>query len=132
MLEKASRRVVPSVLVVILAVVLFDIVSAPARTPQPSFDGQWSVVIITDSGPCDRAYRYGVRIAGGRISYRGEAGVTVAGQVDGKGKVSVTVRSGSSSAEGSGQLADSTGEGMWQGASTSDRCSGRWQAERRE
>ena len=31
---------------------------AMARTP---FDGAWSVLIVTDRGTCDRAYRYALR-----------------------------------------------------------------------
>jgi hypothetical protein len=38
---------------------------ARART---GFDGIWSVMIITDNGACDRAYRYPLRIANGRTS----------------------------------------------------------------
>jgi hypothetical protein len=37
--------------------------SARART---SFDGNWSVLIVTDAGQCDRAYRYGLVIRDGR------------------------------------------------------------------
>ena len=37
---------------------------SPARAA--NFDGTWSVLIITQSGDCDRAYRYPVRIANGR------------------------------------------------------------------
>jgi len=94
------------------------------------FDGPWSVVIITDQGTCDRAYRYGLRIEGGRVHYAGESGVQVSGQVDAKGRVSVMVRNGGSSAQGSGQLTESGGEGRWQGSSQSSNCSGRWEAER--
>ena len=30
---------------------------AAARTP---YDGNWSVLIVTNTGPCDRGYRYGL------------------------------------------------------------------------
>ena len=39
-------------------------VSVPNR-----YDGAWSIEVITQDGPCDRAYRYGVRIAKGEASY---------------------------------------------------------------
>jgi hypothetical protein len=103
-----------------------------ARANVDRFDGAWSVVIITESGTCDRAYRYGLRIEGGRVSYAGESGVSVSGQVDAKGRVSVAVRSGDSMAQGSGLLSESSGGGSWQGRSQSSSCSGRWQAERGE
>ena len=103
----------------------------PAAAPSLNFDGRWSVVIITDAGSCDRAYRYGLRISGGRIYYAGDSAVVVSGQVDPKGNVVVNLRYGQSTANGSGFLTDSGGEGRWQGASTSSGCSGRWEAERR-
>jgi hypothetical protein len=103
----------------------------PTAAPSLSFDGRWSVVIVTDSGSCDRAYRYGLRIAGGRIYYDGDSAVVMNGQVDPKGNVVVSLRYGQSTANGSGQLTESGGEGRWQGASTSSGCSGRWEAERR-
>ena len=52
--------------------------SALART---AFDGNWSVLIVTDAGQCDRAYRYGLVIRDGRVLYEGEAAVNVAGNV---------------------------------------------------
>jgi hypothetical protein len=103
----------------------------PRPAPAISFDGRWSVVIITDAGSCDRAYRYGVRISGGRISYEGDSAAVINGQVDARGNVVVNLRYGQSSASGSGHLTESDGEGRWQGASTDSSCSGRWEAERR-
>jgi hypothetical protein len=131
------RRIILSILVVSILGVLATTLSAAARAPQArpaqtSFDGRWSVVIITDAGTCDRAYRYGLRIAGGRIYYSGEAGVVLSGQVDARGNVVVSLRYGGSTAQGSGTLTESDGEGRWQGASATSRCSGRWEAERRD
>jgi len=126
-----------------MALVLATTLAASAKTPkakappQPrpapavNYDGRWSVVIITDSGSCDRAYRYGVRISGGRLYYQGDSAAVINGQVDARGNVVVNLRYGQSSANGSGHLTESDGEGRWQGASTSASCSGRWEAERR-
>ena len=50
---------------------------APART---SYDGSWSVLIVTSKGDCDRAYRYGITISNGIISYGGGA-VNLSGRV---------------------------------------------------
>ena len=41
---------------------------APARD-QAVFNGTWSVLIITESGPCDRAYPYPLRVSTGKVSY---------------------------------------------------------------
>jgi hypothetical protein len=35
-------------------------------------DGRWSVLTITEKGTCDRAYRYELRIANGKVSYAGD------------------------------------------------------------
>jgi hypothetical protein len=118
---------------VVLSIALILITAVPGRAAKATvdrFDGPWSVVIVTEQGNCDRAYRYGLRIEGGKVRYEGSADVTVSGTVDAGGRVTVDVRSGGSSAHGSGQLDDSTGSGSWQGASANSRCSGNWEAER--
>jgi hypothetical protein len=96
-----------------------------------SFDGNWSVVIITESGSCDAAYRYRLRIQNGVVHYDGEADVNVSGKVDPNGAVRVTVARGQQHADGAGRLNGDAGAGTWSGASTADRCQGRWEAERR-
>jgi hypothetical protein len=103
----------------------------PKAAPSTNFDGRWSVIIVTDQGSCDRAYRYGLRISGGRIHYEGDSAAVVNGQVDARGNVVVSLRYGGSIASGSGRLTDTDGEGRWQGASASSNCAGHWEAERR-
>ena len=103
--------------------------AVPAKAQR--FDGNWSVLIITQSGDCDRAYRYGVRIQGGQVRYAGDASVSFSGTVSNDGRVSVTVRAGNQSASGSGRLSGNSGGGSWSGSSPSNRCSGTWEAERR-
>lgn len=102
--------------------------TAQARTP---YDGFWSVLIITERGTCDRAYRYPVRIINGRVTYAGEAAFNIFGRVRSNGVVSVTVSRGDSRASGSGRLTRGFGRGVWRGASSTDACAGVWQAERR-
>ena len=98
---------------------------------QANFDGSWSVLIITETGECDRAYRYGIRIERGQIVYSGEAGIAFTGRVESNGQVAATVRRGEQSATGSGRLAGSSGAGTWKGQSSTGACGGRWEAERR-
>jgi hypothetical protein len=101
-------------------------------TPAASnFDGNWSVLIITENGDCDRAYRYPVRVVNGQLRYEGEAGVTISGRVDGSGRISATVSRGEQSANGSGRLSPSSGSGTWKGKSSTTACAGRWEAEKR-
>src|SRR5437016_1629808 len=101
---------------------------AAART---NYDGNWSVLIVTDSGPCDRGYRYGLAIRNGRVFYQGSAAVNVDGQVSPNGRVQVRVWAGSQSASGAGRLSSNFGSGTWRGAGSSSSCAGSWTAERR-
>jgi hypothetical protein len=101
---------------------------AAART---AFDGQWSVLIVTNTGPCDRAYRYGLAIQDGAVIYQGSAAVNVAGRVANNGLVRVRVWSGQQGASGSGRLSRRDGNGTWQGTGSMGTCSGVWTAERR-
>jgi hypothetical protein len=96
-----------------------------------NFDGPWSVVVVTDYGSCDRAYRYGVQIVNGQVFYRGNAGVNIFGRVTPRGQVSVQVQQGNQQATGTGQLTEDSGGGRWSGASPERQCGGHWIAERR-
>jgi hypothetical protein len=105
--------------------------SQPARTqPDPlQFDGRWSVSVITNSGACDRGYRYRLDIRNGQISYDNPA-VQVSGQVTPRGQVQVVVRAGGQQAVGFGRMSPDYGEGSWNGQSGAGQCSGVWQAQR--
>src|SRR5947209_16371182 len=102
--------------------------SAPASA-RTSFDGDWSVLIVTQKGTCDRAYRYPVRISNGSVGYAGQSSFNVSGNVGSGGSVTVTVSHGSQSARGSGHLSAAGGSGQW--VAGSGECSGTWTAERR-
>jgi len=104
--------------------------SVPAAFARGPYDGTWSVLIVTDSGTCDRGYRYALRIADGKISYD-DPSFDVSGHVDARGKVSVGVRYGQQYANGSGQLSGDYGDGRWSGRSPTSQCSGHWEAQRR-
>jgi hypothetical protein len=102
--------------------------SAPA-TAKSNFDGQWSVLIVTQKGTCDRAYRYPVKIDNGSVGYAGTASFTVSGKVGDNGAVTVLVARGNQSAKGQGRLSGRDGSGVW--TAGSGDCSGTWTAERR-
>ena len=97
-----------------------------------SFDGPWSVMIVTDYGQCDRVYRFGVQISDGRVSYEGGMGADVYGRVNPRGQVSVQVRQGDHGASGTGRLTQVSGGGRWSGSSFNQQCGGHWIAQRRE
>jgi len=101
---------------------------AAART---NYDGNWSVLIVTERGTCDRGYRYGVSIRNGRVFYEGSAAVNVDGRVSPNGAVRVRVWAGSQSASGRGRLSSRYGSGTWRGAGSASSCAGSWSAERR-
>ena len=99
-----------------------------ARTP---YDGLWSVLIVTESGDCDRGYRYPVAIVNGTVRHapEGDQSFDIAGRVGAGGQVNVSVRRGEQYAQGSGRLSASSGTGRWR--SPSNGCAGHWEAERR-
>jgi hypothetical protein len=105
--------------------------TAPTAGAATPFDGAWSVLIVTQQGECDRAYRYPIRIQNGVVTYGGEASFNVSGRVTGGGAVKVSVSRGSARADGSGRMSGSSGSGSWKGSSSTASCSGTWTAERR-
>ncbi|KMO28053.1 large exoprotein involved in heme utilization or adhesion [Methylobacterium variabile] len=94
------------------------------------FDGTWSVEVITESGSCDRAYRYGVIIENGQARYAGGSDFTVSGRVQPSGAVRATISRGDAAAQVVGRLGAGAGNGSWT-TSGSTSCKGRWNAERR-
>lgn len=103
--------------------------SAPISASKATFDGQWSVLIVTEKGTCDRAYRYPIKIQNGTVDYAGSASFNVSGQVGANGAVVVTVSRGNQSAKGTGSMSGTDGAGTW--VAGSGECSGSWTAERR-
>ena len=93
----------------------------------PAYDGTWSLLVVTEKGTCDVAYRYPIRIANGTLVNAGDAAFTVSGKVAQTGAITVTVSAGGKSATGFGRLAGTIGTGSWSGGA----CSGSWTAERR-
>jgi len=113
----------------LLALVCVATVPTPSSA-RTAFDGAWSVLIVTQRGACDRAYRYGVQIVDGNLVYDGGV-VSMTGRVNASGAVRVNVSAGGASASGSGRMTRTNARGNWSGSSGSDACSGYWEAERR-
>lgn len=111
---------------------LFALLAVPCVTPalaaQP-FDGQWSVEVITEKGTCDRAYRWDLTIANGRVSTPPNMPAGATGVVSPKGAVSVNFSRGNDRMSASGSASGKWATGNW--SSQSLGCSGRWRAERR-
>jgi len=96
-----------------------------------SFDGAWSVVVVTRAGNCTPSVRLPVAITNGSVTGGGDSQASVAGRVAPTGAVRVTVQSGGSSASGSGHLGTTSGSGVWRGQGSKGLCQGTWHAERR-
>lgn len=120
----------------IVATVAGTILAAGVGLPQPAaaaaqHDGPWTVLVITEKGACDQAYRYNLKISGGRIAYDGDSAAKVDGTVAANGAVRVNISLGEKNANGTGRLTGNNGSGRWQGVGGNDSCGGRWEAERR-
>ena len=100
-----------------------------AALAQSTFDGKWSVLIVTEHGNCDRAYRYPLLIQNGNVLYGGKKNFNVSGQVQPSGAVVVSVTQGNAGAVGTGRLNGKYGSGKWE--APQGGCSGRWQADKR-
>jgi hypothetical protein len=99
----------------LFATLLFGLSSGHRAFAATEHDGNWTVLIITEKGDCDRGYRYAVAVANGQVSYRGDAaGINMSGSVTPAGVVKVSIRLGDKGAGANGAS-----------------CAGRWEAERR-
>ncbi len=114
-----------------LVVALASVAVVGPALARTAYDGDWSVVIVTEGGACDVSYRFGVQVAHGKVINDGGGVAAVEGQVAPTGVVKVIVRAGSEWARGFGRLGKNHGSGVWRGQGTSGTCSGRWLAERR-
>jgi hypothetical protein len=113
-----------------VAAVALAATAVPEAVAATPYDGYWSVVIVTQRGACEPAYRSAVSIANGYV--RGNDGIAnIYGRVSRSGRVNVVVTSGTQSARGSGRLGRGTGAGVWSGRGSAGYCSGRWSAQRR-
>jgi hypothetical protein len=125
------RRIVPGLLGFGLLLLGPALVLPPQAAHAAVFDGHWSVLIVTESGTCDRGYRYGVRVADGRVAYDGDADFTIEGVVAANGAVKVSIMRGGQNANGTGRLSADAGAGTWHGHGPGGECAGTWQAVRR-
>jgi hypothetical protein len=129
---EAAMTLISRAIPALAAAAILTASAVPASAPafaKSNYDGQWSVLIVTQKGTCDRAYRYPVKIDNGTVGYAGQASFNVSGKVGSNGAVTVTVSRGNQSATGTGRMSGTDGSGIWTAAS--GECSGTWTAERR-
>jgi hypothetical protein len=95
-----------------------------------AYDGLWTVLIRTNSGPCDPSYRYPARIIGGQLLHADrDLSYRISGNVVSSGAIAVTVSKGLASAVGYGRLRGGSGRGRW--TAGGNTCTGIWTAMRR-
>lgn len=104
--------------------------AAPA-TGTRSFDGPWSVTLVTESGLCESTSSHTLAVKRGAVSLvpaPGQRPLTLSGQVSRGGGVDVVIASGSARAQVGGRLNQASGGGSWTLPLLG--CSGRWTASR--
>lgn len=99
-------------------------------TPAPAagtFDGAWSVEVITRQGSCE-VYKWRIAVTDGKITDVEDDLARASGGIDTRGRVAVTLTRGAESLIATGSLAGRSGAGKWK--SPSKGCSGDWRAVR--
>ena len=105
--------------------------AAPGANAGSRFDGRWSAVLRTQSGPCQPAYRGAVEVVNGVLVIAGiAAGNGLSGRVSPNGSVRATGYTGSNYGVASGRLSGNSGGGTWRARMESGSCSGVWTAQR--
>ena len=103
----------------------------PGANARSRFDGRWSAVLRTQSGPCQPAYRGAVEVANGVMVVAGiTAGNGLSGRVSPNGSVRATGYMGSNYGVASGRLSGNSGGGTWRARMENGSCSGVWTARR--
>jgi hypothetical protein len=118
-------------LVLATAFMVLTIAGGPTAAFADGYDGNWTVLVITERGTCDRNYSYDVSVSHGKIHYPSYTSVSLYGTVSLQGAVMVSIRHHDDIATGSGRLMARTGNGGWRGAGKNGSCSGHWKANRR-
>ena len=120
---------VPSVLALASGLSLAALLSVRAADAG-SYDGTWTVELVTESGFCDGSHSYSVAVRAGQVRLLSASDETtrMSGRVGPDGTVGLNVSQGSASGSVLGRLQARSGSGTWK---VSAICSGRWAASRR-
>lgn len=125
MIGHAARSIM-----LITTFVALGIVATPSANAQGKFDGRWSAVVVTKSGPCQRAYRGAVYVSNGGVQVEGTYNALY-GRVSPNGSVTATGSMGENYGAAWGRLSGNSGGGRWRVHMQSGNCSGVWTAQRR-
>lgn len=106
--------------------------SAHATDAKPvlptTYDGIYSINVITEDGPCDKAYQGSVTITDGQVTAISQPMATASGLVEDDGTISLTFRQNEQVAHVGGKIRGRHGSGAW--SSPTAQCGGIWRAER--
>ena len=106
------------------------IASIPSANAANKFDGMWSAVFRTTSGPCQPAYRGAVQVVNGVVQIASTGG-SLSGRVSANGAVSATGYMGANMGVASGRVSANSGNGTWRARMEGGNCAGVWTAQRR-
>jgi hypothetical protein len=106
------------------------IVAMPGANAASKFDGTWTAVFRTRSGPCQPAYRGAVQVVDGVMEVGGTMGSLI-GRVSRNGSVRATGYMGANYGVASGRVSVNFGSGTWRAHTQSGNCVGVWNAQRR-
>ena len=106
------------------------IVAMPGANAASKFDGTWTAVFRTRSGPCQPAYRGAVQVVDGVMEVGGTMGSLI-GRVSRNGSVRATGYMGANYGVASGRVSGNFGSGTWRAHTESGNCAGVWNAQRR-
>jgi hypothetical protein len=102
----------------------------PSAQAQNKFDGTWSVVVVTNTGPCEPSYRGQVQVVNSLVYAAGSGQGNFSGRVSPSGAVTVTLSVGSIYGVATGKLLVSSGSGSFRAQLNNERCAGSWNARR--
>ena len=100
--------------------------AVPNANAQGKFDGTWSGVLYTSSGPCAPSYRGVVQVVDGVVRIGG----TTAGRVSQTGSVTLQGSMAGLYAVATGRLSSNSGAGKWRAQVQNAPCSGTWSVQR--
>lgn len=126
-------RTAYSVLVLPLLVAAVDPVGAATRKVRvPNrYDGEWSIVATTATGPCSPSTSYQVQIKDSDASIP-DQDVGIDGGVSSGGAVKATITRGSNKVPITGSLdSKGSGSGTWRTLGGLAECNGSWSAQRK-
>jgi hypothetical protein len=108
------------------------LVAASSANATTKYDGVWSVVLITDSGPCMHGeVRVRGEVINGTAHYTGAGITNFSFRVTSSGLVTATVSAGTTWGVGSGHASSgSSANGTWHSHMENAICSGTWRAQR--